>query len=75
MGGLPVNMNEIQVRQLCESFGHLKRFQLQKDQNDPQLNRGFCFFEYLDARATERALKHLNNMEFKDKKLRVQRKS
>ena len=48
---------------------------LQKDPNNPQNNRGYCFFEYVDERATEKAIKHLSNIEFKEKKLKVQRKS
>ena len=75
MGGLPVNMPEPQVRSLCESFGTLKKFQLQKDSLNPLQNKGFCFFEYVDNKATQRAIKGLNNMEFKDKRLKVQLKS
>jgi len=41
----------------------------------PGMNKGFCFFEYADSRATEKAIKGLNNMEFKDKRLKVQLKS
>ena len=41
----------------------------------PQNNKGFCFFEYADPRATDKAIKGLNNMEFRDKKLKVQLKS
>lgn len=44
---------------------------LAKDPANVSLNKGYVFFEYMDTRATERALKHLNNMEFKDKRLRV----
>lgn len=75
MGGIPNNMPESQVKNLCESFGMLSKFMLQKDPNNLSLNRGFCFFEYVDSRATEKAIKGLNNLEFKDKKLKVQKKS
>ena len=75
MGGIPNNMPESHVKSLCESFGMLKKFMLQKDPNNPANNRGFCFFEYVDLRATDKAIKGLNNMEFKEKKLKVQRKS
>ena len=71
MGGIPNTMPELQVKQLCESFGMLKKFMLQRDPLNPMNNRGYCFFEYVDPRATEKAIKHLNNMEFKDKKLKV----
>ena len=53
----------------------LKKFMLQKDPNNPANNRGYCFFEYVDDRAAEKAIRHLHNMEFKDKRLKVQRKS
>mmetsp|Transcript_6813 Transcript_6813/g.11489 ORF Transcript_6813/g.11489 Transcript_6813/m.11489 type:complete len:310 (+) Transcript_6813:324-1253(+) len=75
MGGIPNTMSELKVKELCESFGLLKKFLLCKDPNNPNQNRGYCFFEYVDPRATEKAIKHLNNMEFKDKRLKVQRKS
>ena len=75
MGGIPVTMPESKVKQLCESFGLLKKFMVHKDPNNPTLNKGFCFFEYVDSRSTEKAIKHLNNMEFGDKRLKVQRKS
>ena len=71
MGGIPNSMPEEKVRKLCESFGQLKKFMLQRDPVDPRKNRGYCFFEYVDPRATEKAIKHLNNIEFKDKKLKV----
>lgn len=36
MGGIPVTMPEAKVKQLCESFGLLKKFLLHKDPNNPQ---------------------------------------
>lgn len=73
MGGIPLNAKEYEVRELVESFGQLKLFNLVKDPNNEELNRGFCFFEYLDEKVTERALKGLNNIDMADRKLRVQR--
>ncbi len=73
MGGIPLNAKEYEVRELVESFGQLKLFNLVKDPNNEDLNRGFCFFEYLDEKVTERALKGLNNIDMADRKLRVQR--
>jgi splicing factor U2AF subunit len=72
MSGIPQNMAEDEVRKLVESFGMVKSFHLVKDQNTQQ-SRGFCFFEYLDAKATDRAIKGLNGIEIRDKRLRVQR--
>lgn len=63
------------MRKLCESFGRLKSFNLVKDPSNPDQNKGYCFFEYSDDRATEKAIKGLNNLDFKDKKLKVQRAS
>lgn len=73
MGGIPLTAKEYEVRELVESFGQLKLFNLVKDPNNDDLNRGFCFFEYLDEKVTERALKGLNNIDMADRKLRVQR--
>jgi splicing factor U2AF subunit len=73
MGGIPLNAKESEVRELVESFGQLKLFNLVKDPNNDELNRGFCFFEYLDEKVTERALKGLNNIDMGERKLRVQR--
>ena len=49
----------------------LKKFMLHKDPNNPSNNRGYCFFEYVDPRATDKAIKNLNIMEFKEKRLKV----
>ena len=35
MGGIPVTMPESKVKQLCESFGLLKKFMVHKDPNNP----------------------------------------
>eukprot|EP01017_Pseudomicrothorax_dubius_P004719 TRINITY_DN11013_c0_g1_i1.p1 TRINITY_DN11013_c0_g1~~TRINITY_DN11013_c0_g1_i1.p1 ORF type:complete len:263 (-),score=61.86 TRINITY_DN11013_c0_g1_i1:174-962(-) len=72
MGGIPNSMNEEEVRKLCESFGMLKYFNLGKDHATGQ-TKGFCFFEYQDSRAFEKALKGLNGLEIGDRKLRVQK--
>lgn len=64
-------MSDKEVRAICESFGRLKTFNLMKDPANPDLNKGYAFFEYVDERSTEKAIKHLNNFEIKDKKLKV----
>jgi len=73
MGGVPYTMNELEVKKMCESFGRLKSFNLIKDQANPDLNKGYAFFEYVDDRSTDKAIKALNGLEFKDKRLKVQR--
>ena len=37
------------------------------------MNKGYAFFEYYDDRASEKAIKALNQLEIKDKRLKVQR--
>ena len=64
-------MSEIDVRKMCESFGRLKNFNLIKDPANPDLNKGYAFFEYADDRSTDKAIQALNALEFKDKKLKV----
>ena len=75
MGGIPFQMQESEVRQLCESFGKLKSFNLIKDTQANGMNKGYAFFEYYDDRASDKAIKALNQLEIKDKRLKVQRAS
>ena len=72
MGGIPFSMPESEVREMCESFGRLKSFNLIKDNIDQSQNKGYAFFEFQDVRAAEKAIKGLNNLEIMDKKLKVQ---
>ena len=60
MGGIPFNMQEDEVRQLCESFGKLKSFNLIKDNSQSGMNKGYAFFEYQDERAIDKAIRTLN---------------
>jgi len=46
MGGIPFQMQDDEVRQLCESFGKLKSFNLIKDTQSNGINKGYAFFEY-----------------------------
>ena len=39
------------------------------------MNKGYAFFEYHDERASDKAIKALNQFEIKDKRLKVQRAS
>lgn len=57
MSGIPTTAKEKDIREIVESFGQLKTFNLVKDPSNDELNRGFCFFEYVSDVATERALK------------------
>jgi RNA recognition motif-containing protein len=71
IGNLPGNLPESEVRRLCESFGKLKNFNLVKDSIQPDKSKGFAFFEYVDEKATDKAVRALNGLDFKDKKLKV----
>jgi splicing factor U2AF subunit len=73
MGGIPVTAKEADIRNVVESFGQVKTFNLVKDPSNPDLNRGFCFFEYADEKVTEKAIKGLNILDMGDKRLKVQR--
>lgn len=57
IGGIPVTAKEKEVKEILESFGMLKTFNLVRDPNDENLNRGFAFFEYANENDTEKALK------------------
>ena len=39
------------------------------------MNKGYAFFEYYDERASDKAIRALNQLEIKDKRLKVQRAS
>ena len=76
MGGLPTYLKDDDVRKLCESYGMLKYFNLVKDSSSGQpVSKGYCFFEYVDTKVTDKAIKGLNMLEIGDKKLKVQRAS
>ncbi len=74
MGGLPQYLKEDDVKKLCEAFGMMKYFNLVKDPTN-NTSKGYCFFEYVDPKVTDKAIKGLNNMEVGDRKLKVQRAS
>jgi len=74
IGGLPANLNEEQVKDLLQTFGPLKAFNLVKDISTG-LSKGFAFCEYLDSSVTDRACTGLNGMKLGDKQLLVQRAS
>lgn len=65
MGGIPLSAKDNEVRKVVESFGQIKTFNLVKDSSNDELNRGFCFFEYLDEKVTERAIRVILNFIFR----------
>ncbi|XP_051825217.1 splicing factor U2AF 65 kDa subunit-like [Antechinus flavipes] len=74
IGGIPSYLNDDQVKELLNSFGALRAFNLVKD-GATGLSRGYAFCEYTDIRVTDQAISGLNGMELGDKKLLVQRAS
>ena len=72
MGGIPLYLKEEDIKKLCESFGMLKYFNLVKDIGQ-QGHKGYTFFEYIDPKNTDKAVKGLNNLEIGDKRLKVQK--
>lgn len=74
IGGLPANLSEENVKDLLQTFGPLKAFNLVKD-IATGLSKGFAFCEYLDESVTDRACAGLNGMKLGDKQLLVQRAS
>jgi len=75
MGCIPTNMDEKHIREICEAFGMLRSFNLRKDPDNPEKHKGFAFFEYVEEKVTDRAVKALNGLDIGDKKLKVQRAS
>ena len=68
LGGVPGYLSEEQVRELVQSFGVVKAFNMVKDK-ETGLPKGYGFFEYSDPAATEPAIRGLNGMRLGDKML------
>ncbi|KAI8059588.1 hypothetical protein BC940DRAFT_313471 [Gongronella butleri] len=73
IGGLPTYLTDDQVKELLQSFGELKAFNLVKEATGQ--SKGYAFCEYLDPNVTDLACQGLNQMEVGEKKLIVQRAS
>ncbi|KAH8252582.1 hypothetical protein KR032_000655 [Drosophila birchii] len=72
IGGLPSCLEEPQIKELLQSFGQLRGFNLIKD-SVTNMSKGFAFFEYLDPMVTDQAIAGLNGMQLGERKLVVQR--
>eukprot|EP00227_Mantoniella_beaufortii_P003149 CAMPEP_0197614258 /NCGR_PEP_ID=MMETSP1326-20131121/59433_1 /TAXON_ID=1155430 /ORGANISM="Genus nov. species nov., Strain RCC2288" /LENGTH=296 /DNA_ID=CAMNT_0043183127 /DNA_START=1 /DNA_END=892 /DNA_ORIENTATION=- len=70
LGGVPSYLTDDQVRELVQSFGVIKAFNLVKDK-DTGLGKGYGFFEYADSAVTEMAIRGLNGMRLGDKMITV----
>ena len=73
MGGIPPNIDDVSIKKICEAFGRLKSFNIVKEPDKPNSNKGFAFFEYFDEKSVEKAIHELNGFEIGDKKLKVQK--
>lgn len=71
IGSLPVYLGEDQIKELLQSFGPLKAFNLVKD-STTAMSRGFAFCEYVEPAMTQPAIQGLNGMQLGDKTLLVQ---
>ncbi|XP_024385759.1 splicing factor U2af large subunit B isoform X4 [Physcomitrium patens] len=74
VGGLPYYLTEIQIKELLESFGPLRGFDLVKDR-DTGNSKGYGFCVYQDPAVTDVAIAALNGLKMGDKTLSVRRAS
>lgn len=72
VGGLPYYFSEVQIRELLESFGALRGFDLVKDR-DTGNSKGYGFCVYQDPAVTDIACAALNGLKMGDKTLTVRR--
>lgn len=72
VGGLPYYFSETQIRELLESFGALRGFDLVKDR-DTGNSKGYGFCVYQDPAATDIACAALNGLKMGEKTLTVRR--
>ncbi|KAJ7523888.1 hypothetical protein O6H91_18G066500 [Diphasiastrum complanatum] len=74
VGGLPYYLTEVQIKELLESFGPLRGFDLVKDR-DTGNSKGYGFCVYQDPAVTDVACAALNGLKMGDKTLTVRRAS
>ncbi|XP_030480332.1 splicing factor U2af large subunit B isoform X2 [Cannabis sativa] len=72
VGGLPYYFTEEQIKELLESFGPLRGFDLVKDK-DTGNSKGYGFCVYQDPAVTDIACASLNGLKMGDKTLTVRR--
>ncbi|KAF8409934.1 hypothetical protein HHK36_002453 [Tetracentron sinense] len=72
VGGLPYYFTEAQVRELLESFGPLRGFDLVKDRETGN-SKGYAFCVYQDLSVTDISCAALNGIKMGDKTLTVRR--
>ncbi|XP_038971070.1 splicing factor U2af large subunit A isoform X2 [Phoenix dactylifera] len=74
VGGLPYYFTDAQIKELLESFGPLRGFDLVKDK-DTGNSKGYGFCAYQDPSVTDVACAALNGLKMGDKTLTVRRAS
>ncbi|KAL3820558.1 hypothetical protein ACJIZ3_006463 [Penstemon smallii] len=72
LGGVPYYFTETQIKELLESFGPLRGFDLVKDR-DTGNSKGYGFCIYKDPSVTDIACASLNGLKVGDKTLTVRR--
>ncbi|KAF6166605.1 hypothetical protein GIB67_005467 [Kingdonia uniflora] len=72
VGGLPYYFTEVQIRELLETFGPLRGFDLVKDRETGN-SKGYAFCVYQDLAVTDIACASLNGIKMGDKTLTVRR--
>ncbi|CAN1225060.1 Splicing factor U2af large subunit B [Linum perenne] len=72
VGGLPYYFTEPQIRELLESFGSLRGFDLVRDRETGN-SKGYAFCVYQDVAVTDVACAALNGIKMGDKTLTVRR--
>lgn len=72
VGGLPYYIPEAQIKELLESLGALKGFDLVRDRETGN-SRGYAFCAYQDTSVTDIACAALNGITMGDKTLTVRR--
>nr|KYP71988.1 hypothetical protein KK1_011273 [Cajanus cajan] len=69
IGGLPRDVCEDDLRELCEPMGDILEVRLMKDRDTGE-NKGYAFVAFKTKEVAQRAIEEIHNKEFKGKTLR-----
>lgn len=69
IGGLPRDITEEDLRELCEPLGEIYEVRLTKDRETKE-NKGFAFVTFTDKDAAQRAVEDVQEREYKGRTLR-----
>ncbi|PAN33336.1 hypothetical protein PAHAL_6G013100 [Panicum hallii] len=69
IGGLPRDITEEDLRELCEPLGEIYEVRLTKDRETKE-NKGFAFVTFTDKDAAQRAIEDVQEREYKGRTLR-----